>query len=158
MLLRILCIFILSNWSCSAAKKTLDVKKVQQTASAKAICFVLMNVKYDSIQDRSIASIVNVSKSSGTFKDQANVNLHFKNRLLVTLTHEKEMVKSIVIEHPLYKDVEYTDHEQLLRKSIKLKEADVFFRLMVEENKTYTIKVSEQLDQNKPVTLLIQKI
>lgn len=140
--------------SCSATKNTSADNTTSITATDR-IAFVTFKItKGDSLHPSSLA-LVKTNITAGTFKQRHNEEDQFLNRLKIEVYEQGELRSTTVIEHPLYKDIEFTDSSNVLSmKHIELPEANFFVRLQL-TGPSSRIKIIESLEHHLSTELTV---
>ena len=144
-----ICILLLLM-SCTATRKT-GIHSVQ-AESVSSLVFLNFKISKASNSENSVVELISKKKVNGKIN---NVNelqpAQYNNYLKIDLLDEKDnLVSSTILEHPLYRRVEYTadDNKQLLTKSLSLKEEPFFVRIQVRSSFS-KIAISESLNKSK---------
>lgn len=130
--------------SCHASKP--DKKNVQnQNNEPNVISFLMFSIYKDTISSTNLVTLIKKTESAGKIKKQRNFLT--KNYLTIYSYSGKIIVDSLLIEHPLYKHLEYVDaNKNFVVKDTIINSADFFVRL---QGKFNHLKIVETL-QNKP--------
>lgn len=109
------------------------------------ILFVVMRITRDSLSGKKVITVLSKTQTSGTIKKEYSDHADAENYLTVDLFDGEQIVTTITMEHPLYKQVEYADSTNvLISKKIVLDKADFFIRLPIHGNASL-IRISETL-------------
>lgn len=140
--------------SCISTKIT---ENTIQNNNESAIYFLVLRISKDSIQGKNTIELVSTTKTIGKFKNDSHNSIDSENYLNIDLYEKDQFINTIVLEHPLYKNVEYLDGNKLKTKYIELKTADFFIRLQMNGNSNM-IKISETLNNSIKEELLSFKL
>ncbi|WP_221390703.1 hypothetical protein [Dyadobacter sp. NIV53] len=153
-----ICILLLLI-SCSASKKP-GAGFVKPGAEPVSL-LVFLNFKISKISDseNSVIELISKKKVNGKINIINEIQpAQYTNYLTIDLLDDNDnLVSTTIIEHPLYRQVEFTadDNKKLLSKSISLKEESFFVR--VQSKSSFSkIAISESL--NKSITKKISLI
>jgi len=122
------------------------------------IVFLVLRISKDSIQGKNVIEFVHKTKSLGKIKDNNNSHFNYENYLTIDVYQQDSIIHTMVIEHPLYKHVEYSgDNNILVSKYIELNKEEFFIRLQMtgDSNK---IRISETLNNTSKKELAIIKL
>lgn len=108
------------------------------------IVFIVMKISRDSLKKQSNIQIINKIKTPGTFKNNDRSSVVNPNFLTMEVNNNGNVVHTFVLEHPLYKVVEYSDGDKLMAKQLKLDEEEFYVRLQSNDAST-ELKIYETL-------------
>lgn len=98
----------------------------------------------DSLQGKNNIELVEKTKTNGKIKNDYQNPIDSENYLTIDVYENDKLINTLVIEHPLYKRVEYSDGKTLISKSVELNMAEFFIRLQLNEN-SHQLKISETI-------------
>ena len=130
--------------SCVLTKRTESNKSNIQNDDNNAIVFLVLRISKDSVQGKNVIEFVSKTKSVGKIKNDYQSQVDSENYLTIDLYGQDNLIKTIVIAHPLYKRIEYIDGNALTSKSIELNKEEFFIRLQMKDNSN-KIRISETL-------------
>lgn len=134
--------------SCTVARKMESDNSQVQQKDRDAILFLVFKISKDSVQDKKIIKLISNTESSGKLKPQAQLAADYENYLTIEVFEQKRLANTIIIEHPLYKNVEYVNDQGMLEtKHVELDQAEFFIRFLMTGTPT-TIRISESLKGN----------
>src|SRR5690242_12947877 len=118
---------------CTATKTTTTSATTETTTAvemvkpADRILFLTMKIVKDTVTGTTTITLLDKKISDGTFKDRASNDPLPPPYLTVEVYEQQELVSTASIEHPLYKDVEFTtDNHKLIHRAISLTESEFF--------------------------------
>lgn len=111
------------------------------------IVFVVFKMKKGN--PNNLIEIVSTTKSNGKIKADIARAVDPKNSLTIEIYQQHKMIKSMVVEHPLHKYVEYPDDNNQYQSQLVEPEENEFFIRFQKKPGTATIKVIENLKNNK---------
>lgn len=126
--------------ACNSSKQA-EGKKLEETkageglnkeADENAIVFVVMKIKRLAAEGKSIVTLISESRSLGTIKGNNLKSKNYENYLTMNVYEHGKLGSTVIIEHPLYKYVEYLDSTNTLSmRFIELEEDEFFVRLQM---------------------------
>lgn len=129
------------NASVNAAEKTLN-------NDIDGIAFLIFNITKDKVNDKSEVSFIKNIKTEGALKSNLNELINSDNTLTIEIFRNGVLDQNIVINHPLYKNIEYTTaNKTFSRKEIIIDQAEFSIRIPNKDSKA-TIKIFETLKNN----------
>ncbi len=148
-------LILLSVILCSCSAVTTSSTNEHSTAAAanERIVFLTFKIaKGDSLHATRL-TLVKTSTTTGTFKQRLATQVHSANTLKFEVYQYEQLGSSTIIEHPLYKDIEYPDSTNVLSmKHIELPEAEFFVRLQLKGPKN-KIRIIESLQDHHDTEL-----
>ena len=93
--------------SCTTTKPT---ETTIQNSKESAIYFVVLRITKDSTQGKSIIELLNTTKSIGKLKKDIRNEIDSENYLTVDVYDQDQLVHTFILEHPLYKNIEYSQN------------------------------------------------
>lgn len=149
----ILFTFIIVVFSCGTSNQTIIEKPVPKYNNPNLILFLVLRISNDSINNKNIIEVVSHSKSSGKFKPNTDSNPEYENDLSFELFDQGKLISSTIIEHPLFKTVEFTDElNNLTKKIVKLNKKEFFVRLQM-TNDSDNVRIFEKLKNGSKTEL-----
>jgi hypothetical protein len=134
-------LFFMILSSCSIMKESENYNKIDRNT----IVFMVLNIRRDLIDNKHIIKLVSKTECNGKIKNQPKNILCSGNYLTIYQYNDKNIVDSIILEHPLYKHFEYLDdNDNFSVKDTIIDKADFFFRIQAESNTT-KLKILETL-------------
>lgn len=135
---------------------TKNNKSILQTDKSE-IAFLVLRISKDSIQKKNVIEFVSKTKSEGKIKNNNQANLSYDNYLSIEVYEQGKLMNIIIIEHPLFKRIEYLDSNTLTSKSIVLDKQEFFIRLQMKSESTQ-IKIYETLKNTAQTELTTIKL
>ena len=128
-----------------------------QVPAADQIIFLTMSIADDSRQGARTITLQDLVKTPGTLKTSPTRAFQARPHLSCILYAGSLRQDSIMLEHPLFKQVEYVnEQDQLQQKAIKLDQAEFFIRF--QPGSADQLKIEERLPGTLPKTLLTVKL
>lgn len=137
--------------SCVVSKSNQNT----QQADKDEIMFLIFSIQRDSVMGKNKIELISKVKSAGTIKKISQENHSYENYLTFEVNEKGKPLNTIILDHPLYKKVEYLDGDTLTTRSIVLDKQEFFIRLQLHGDLTQ-IKIIETLKnaQKKEVTTI----
>ena len=142
--MRILLLLSILLISCGVPKKNEPHQENTTSVDENALVFVLLKINRDSIQQKNTIELISKTIASGKMKDGFQNQSKSENYLTIDQYAQGKLVKTFTIQHPLFKQVEYSDGNNLTSKTIELDSANFFIRLQL-SGSSNKIKISETL-------------
>jgi hypothetical protein len=124
--------------------------------SPSVILFISLKIRHDTLNDSYRVDMVNVRRVQGTFKEVSSEadTANYPDYVICTLaTKEGVILKSLVVEHPLYRRFEYESKEgRLAAKTVALDSAQFAIRTLCPSGLGLFV-VSQVLHKSKPEKL-----
>lgn len=130
--------------SCCLAKKAEINKRTINNENDYAIVFLVFKINKDTVQGKNVIELLSKTKTTGKIKEIAQTNVNTENYLTLDVYETGKLTNSIVLPHPLYKNIEYSEGNTLKSKFIESEKEEFFIRLQIKESST-KIRVSESL-------------
>lgn len=145
-------LLLISAFGCSKqfSNSSKDEIELESNSNTERIMFVSFNAKLNQNSQKTEIQLIEKNIVGGNLKPQLEKT--FLNSISIQVYENNKFKNTIILEHPLYKTVEFEKEGTFQKKELKLEEADFFFRLQLNSNKT-ELKIFEKLYQ-KPETLL----
>lgn len=140
--------------SCSATKNSSTQNSTSITATDR-IAFVTFKItKGDSLYASQL-TIVKTSTVDGSFKQPKTATEHSSNTLKFEVYQHQQLGSITIIEHPLYKDIEYLDSSNVFSmKHLELSDTQFFVRLQL-KGPSNKIRIIESLQGHHDTELTI---
>lgn len=118
---------------------------LQETARPDHVIFLTLNISRDTAAGQSQIRVLNTVSKEGTLKrGDLEPETHAGARLKCELLAGESVTDSFLVEHPLFKDVEYlNDQHAYARKEVRLNSQDFFIRFR--QGQAQSIRISEML-------------
>lgn len=155
--MRILLLLSILLISCGVSKKTESSQETTTSSDENVIVFLTLKISRDSIQQKNTIQLVSKTRASGKIKDLLQSQSKPENYLTIDQFAQDKLVKTSIIQHPLFKQVEYSDGNNLTTKTIELDSADFFIRLQL-NGSSNKIKISETLKATPTRELITLKL
>ncbi len=146
--MKVLLLISLLLISCTSSKKV-DINTISSSGKSK-IFFVVMKISKNPALGKTTIALISSTPVAGKLKNTTTEKIHTAESLTLDVFERDSLAQTIVITHPLFKHVEYTNESSnaLTAKDITLDSADFFVRLELSEHSS-RIRISETLP-NKP--------
>lgn len=154
MRIRILLLLSIFLTSCTSTKL---IEDAPINYSEGVIYFLVFNISQDTALKNSTIHLTSKINSVGEIKNNFQEHIDSENYLKVEVYDKDLLINTIIVEHPLYKNIEYFDEEKLSTKFIELDSTDFFIRLQI-NSPSNVINISEVLNHSTPVELLKIKL
>jgi hypothetical protein len=141
---------IMSCQSNQGTTQNTSVNTAEKTSSQDidGIAFLIFKINKNKTNNKTVVSFIKNIKTEGALKGNLNELINSDNTLIIEIFRNGVLDQNIVINHPLYKNVEYTTaNKTFLRKEITIDEAEFSIRITNKASKT-TIKIFEILKNN----------
>ena len=140
-------LFFLMLSGCGSASKIPDENDSGSSKmNADEIVFVVF--KLQKKQPKNTVEILTTTKSTGKIKPETDRPISTGGSLTLEISQYSELIKTISIEHPLHKNVEYLDDDNKYKsKQVDLEEAEFFIRFQKRSGDA-KIRVFETLKNN----------
>ena len=140
---------LLLMFSCGVLRKNVSNENETQPGSEPSLVFLTLRISHDSVDGGNHIEVIDKKKVDGQIKTSDNKPVHYQNYLSVYLYSGDSLVRSMIIEHPLYKNIEYLDADNhLATKDVRLQQDDFFIRLQL-TGRSDKIRIYETL-KNTP--------
>jgi len=105
-------------------------------------------IESDSSEKNKI-TLINKKITAGSTKPAAEKIIRANHLSISLLNRNRQVLETATIEHPLFKEVEYTqDNGEFTRKTLNLKHAEFFIRIKLSHDAEWVI-VDEIINQKK---------
>ena len=103
-------------------------------------------IVFTAAPEKNSIELVSKTAAAGKLKNDEQDGHSFRNLLAIDLYEQDSLVRRVIIEHPLFKQVEYVDSNKMLgSKFVVLDKADFFLRMQITERSSL-IRISEKLE------------
>jgi|GEM_PF-3891657 cell wall-associated NlpC family hydrolase len=145
---------LLLLYACHAVKPAeMQNSSTAVTTNADSIAFFVFKISKNPESTKSQVKLINVLRNAGIMKEAAIHQNVPPNHLTLYLYHQKQLLDSIQVEHPLYKNVEYvTEDNKWAERAVQTDSAEFFVRWQTKAPVTM-IQITETLE-NKGKTNL----
>ena len=134
--------------SCSVSKQN-KISLENDRRYPNLISFIVLKIHNDTISSTRVVKYISKKESTGEIKKQHT--LPGKYYLTIYTYTGKHLVDSLILEHPLYKHIEYVDeHKKFAVKDTVINSAEFFVRLQGHFNE---IKIFETIKNKSPQQL-----
>jgi hypothetical protein len=152
---RLFCAALLLAFFSCAPQKPLTTTQEEITDK---IVFMMFNIRHDSVRQKSIVTLLEQKPVAGTIKEKPQDEHRPDNYLLAEVCRDTTVLQTIILEHPLYKQVEFINGEQqFAKKEVMLPQAEFFLRLQL-RGRGLELRVSEVLHKKEKTQLNIFKL
>lgn len=113
---------------CGASKISADKTEVVSKSAVDEIVFVVFKMRKDS--NKNTIEIIATTKATGKMKADLERPIDPENHLTLEIIENNQLVKTLRIEHPLNKVVEYLNEKnQYVSKQVTADEGEFFIRI-----------------------------
>jgi len=113
---------------CGASKSIDEHKEMTSKSSVDEIVFVVFKIRKDS--NKNTIEIIATTKATGKMKADLERPIDPENHLTLEIIENNQLVKTLRIEHPLNKVVEYLNEKnQYVSKQVTAGEGEFFIRI-----------------------------
>jgi hypothetical protein len=131
---------------CGASKISADKTEVASKSAVDEIIFVVFKMRKDS--NKNTIEIISTTKATGKMKTDLERPIDPENHLTLEIIENNQLVKTIRVEHPLHKAVEYlNENNQYVSKQVTADEGEFFIRIQKKAGAT-KVRVLETLKGN----------
>jgi len=131
---------------CGASKISADKTEVASKSSVDEIVFVVFKIRKGS--NKNSIEIISTTKATGKMKADLERPIDPENHLTLEIIENNQLVKTLRVEHPLNKIVEYlNDNNQYVSKQVIADEGEFFIRIQKKAGQS-KIRVLETLNGN----------
>lgn len=146
--LTLIILSLLLMMSCSVSKQNISSLEIDKK-EPNLISFLVLNIYRDTISSTNVIEFISKIESTGAIKKQHSFPTQYY--LTFYAYSGKHIVDSLIIEHPLYKHLEYVDENRNFAvKDTIINHAEFFVRLQGHFNE---IKIFETLKNKSPIKL-----
>lgn len=133
------------------------VPGTKQAGKADQILFITMRMAHDPKTGNREIQVQDLLRAAGTIKKKASQPALSAPYLSCILFSGQVRLDSILLPHPLYRQVEYVnDQHQLTRKAFSADEAEFFIRF--QQGQAQGLKIEERLPDAAPKDLITIKL
>lgn len=123
-------LFLLFVLSCSGLHDKTHTSSKSETEQKNELLFIVFKISKGTNHQESKVTLVQKTKSKGKMKTELDQSPSTPNYLTIALYEDSLLKKTLLLPHPLYKQVEYlNDNNQYSAKEIELEEDTFFIRL-----------------------------
>jgi hypothetical protein len=131
--------------SCSGLQNKTDTTPISKTEQKNELLFLVFKIMKGANPHESKITLIQQSKSEGKMKIELEQTPSTPNYLTVICYGNAIQQKTLILPHPLYKQVEYlNDSNQYISKDIELEE-DTFYIRLPYDPKIKKISIFEKL-------------
>ena len=129
---------------CSTSKRIDEHTEMTSKSPVDEILFVVFKMQKGS--NKNTIEIIATTKAIGKMKADLNRPIDPKNHLTLEIIENNQQVKTLRVEHPLHKVVEYlNENNQYVSKQVTADEGEFFIRIQKKTEET-KVRVLETLD------------
>ena len=129
---------------CGASKISADKTEVASKNAVDEIVFVVFKMRKDS--NKNTIEIIATTKATGKMKADLERPIDPENHLTLEIIENNQLVKTLRVEHPLNKVVEYlNENNQYVSKKVSTDEGEFFIRIQKKAGAT-KVRVLETLN------------
>ena len=141
-------LLLLFTFSCGGTAKVADGNQSEiSTTPTDEIVFVVFRMQKASPKNQ--IEWVSTAKSYGKIKGEINRSVDPANALTLEISQQGKPIKTMIVEHPLHKIVEYPDDNNRYQSQwVEPEEGEFFIRFQKKVGNA-TIKVIENLNNTK---------
>lgn len=148
-----LILFVLLT-SCSLGEQT--TQNTLTDSAGNSILFLVLKIRKDPAQGKNTVELLSKTVSAGKIKREAPPTHISNSYLTIDVYRKNRIVHTLMIEHPLYKHIEYAaENGVLASKDVELDEAEFFIRMQSQGD---MVKISETLPHKAETTLIKLKL
>jgi hypothetical protein len=138
-----LLLLVLLFLCCGTPKSKYEHSEITTKSSADEIVFVVFKMR--KYYNKNTIEIISTTKATGKMKADLNRPIDPENHLTLEILENNQIVKTLRIEHPLYKSVEYlNENNQYISKQVTADEGEFFIRIQKKALQT-KVRVLETL-------------
>lgn len=131
---------------CGASKINDGNTEVASKNTADEIVFVVFKMRKDA--DRNTIEIISTTKATGRMKGDLERPIDPENYITLEIFENNQLVKTLRVEHPLRKIVEYlNENNQYVSKQVTADEGEFFIRIQKKAGQT-KVRVLEKVKGN----------
>ena len=136
-------------FSCAATPIDSPLQPEKKEIIQDEIVFLTFRISKDSILKINTITLLNQKISFGKMKAVDQDKVSSNNYLQIELSENQQLIKTLILEHPLFKHVEYPDESgKMVSKNIEANQDDFFFRIQKQKS-PIQVKIFEVL-ANQP--------
>jgi hypothetical protein len=153
----VLFIIIQSFTSC-VSKNNFVKNETPLKSNENEIVFLFLKISKDSDSKTNTIEFIKTVKSEGTIKNNFEKETSSENYLTLEVYNGNVLEKTILMDHPLYKDLEYLDEKNnFQRKKVEVNSEEFSVRLQISGSNS-SVKIYETLKTNPKKELLSLKL
>lgn len=152
--------FIIIQIFSSCLSKNNFVKNATplEKSNENEIVFLFLKISKDLDSKTNTIEFIKTVKSEGTIKNNFEKETSSENYLTLEVYNGNVLEKTILMDHPLYKDLEYLDEKNnFQRKKVEVNSEEFSVRLQISGSNS-SIKIYETLKTNPKKELLSLKL
>jgi hypothetical protein len=136
---------------CGASKRSDENSELTSKSSVDEIVFVVFKMRKGS--NRNTIEIIGTNKATGKMKADLERPIDPENYLTLEIFENNQIVKTLRVEHPLIKFVEYlNENNQYISKQVTADEGEFFIRIQKKAGQT-KVRILETLKDNTKTEL-----
>ena len=129
---------------CGTSKSIDEQTEMTSKSSVDEIIFVVFKMRKDS--NKNTIEIISTTKATGKMKADLERPIDPENHLTLEIIENNQLVKTLRVEHPLNKVVEYlNENNQYVSKQVTADEGEFFIRIQKKAGQS-KIRVLETLN------------
>jgi hypothetical protein len=160
MKIKTIVLFIIFQSFASCVSKVNLVKNTTplEKSDPNEIVFLFFKINKDLDSKTNKVEFIKSVKSEGTIKNNIEKEIGSENYLTLEVYNGNTIVKTILMDHPLYKDFEYLDEKNnFQRKKVEVNSEEFSVRLQISGSNS-SVKIYETLKMNPKKELLSLKL
>ena len=143
--------------SCGASKTQPENAMPAEQKTPDAIVFLSFKMVRNPNGKNSV-TLINQNIASGKIKKGSEMRADSENLLAFEVYQNNRLSQTILINHPLYKHVEYLDDDNHYKSKDIVSDQEEFFIRIQTNGEAATIKILENLKEKTPSELLTFKM
>lgn len=148
----------LVHFSCGVNKYELQTEVEQVELHANQIVFFIFRIDKNADTDKNQIKLLNTIRKVGLVKKDLKSGITSVNILTIRVYYNNQIIETIQMNHPLYKEIEYFHESNVInKKNIESNSEDFSIRLQI-KNSNSIIKIFETLKNQPERELISQKI
>lgn len=141
--MRMLLLLTLLLASCSWTKKT--ESDLPSDSAGSSILFLVLKIRKDPDGGKPAVDLLSKTASAGKIKPEAPLQAVPEHYLTIDTYRGRRIVHTLIMEHPLYRHIEYvTENGTLASKDVEPGEAEFFIRLQVQGDAVWISETTPQ--------------
>ncbi len=150
-------IFILNNFSCNPKKNFTEKETSIQQQEKSQIVFLTLRIS-KTLDSNNKVELLKTFKTDGLIKKKFESEINSENYLTLELYSNNKLENTKKIEHPLFKEIEYYDDtNNIKKKSVVLNSSEFSVRLQTKKPNC-SVKILETLNNISIKELITLKI
>lgn len=143
--------------SCSPSRKAALSARPAALQGETEIIQLVLQIQRDTSGQGSKVQYLGSIHTAGRLKTKSTRTRSYGNVLILECYENDRLTGTQILEHPLFKSIEYDTGDTLKRKSVVLDEEELLTRMEIGKGNTCTVKVYERLNDRPPKVLLTFK-